>query len=1443
MEGNRMRVRNVCILKVIAVLTVFCTVTPWPLIAAERSAVMSPPIGEESLGRVAPLAPKTVFRDSCALLQTPHRQLLSSTAELALMRRCGEPVPKLAQLVPSTRKPGGPTTMALISNVQVNDASSDTRADQTTQSETTIVKDPVTGNLIVGWNDSGDFTGVAGNSFTGWGVSSNGGATWTDMGPLPPLTPNDWSLGDPSLAVHHASGSVYFATLACSAAFCNLEKLQVAKSTDGGLTWPQRVNPVVPAPGEVFDLHSIPLRFQPNGNGAYDVNSFAPPFDTDLGTNLGLSDDSFVEQPLGFTFPFHGVNYTSVFVGSNGYVTFGGGDTNFIESVGAFVNGLPRIAALWDDLNPGVRGGVFFKTLTSPNRAVITWSEVPEFFDFGTNTVQVTLFESGEITMRYNGITLEDALVGIGPGAVDPTQTEIDFSQDLPQTGLVGHIFELFAPGITGIWDKELIAVDNSGGPHDGNVYLVATDFFDGQIKFVRSTDGGVTWSAPIVLNSGHAGCDTGAYPVVASDGTIYVAWQDFGCINSQPGIEVTKSTDGGLTWTPFTTVSLAPFTQDNGDTAFCGRPALNGRIRITNFPAVGTNPTNGNEVYVTWNASPSGVDDADVFFSRSTDGGVTWSTPVRLNDDTTTSDQFMPALDVANDGTILIAWYDRREDVVNFNMRRWGGMSFDGGVSFTSNFPIGDALFPPAVNFDPNVSFCYMGDYDWITHDPASNFHLVWGDNRNTIEAPHTPGRHDPDIFYATFPTTGPGAILAFANAAFDDTGDGDGDGDNEPEPGETAEVTVTLRNLGTAAATGINATLSTTTPGVTVTQAQATYPDIPANGGTADNTTPFTVSIDLTVFLGTRAEFMLNVTTTTAGTFSLPFTVRLGIPPIIGFLYINDDGNPNTVSGFRVGADGTLIPLPGSPFPTGGTGNFGGFFAAPRIRAALERDFLYATNSSSGDISGFAIAADGTLTPVPGSPFPTGLFDPEGIAMNPASTCLFVGAVGQTGLTAFRINNDGSLSLVETESIPDAVDDLRVTPDGSLLVISLPGFDQIGVFAIDATCALTPVPGSPFPARSQIGIITGLEFNAAGDRLFGGIANFDSTVVSDFDFAGENPSHCSGSPVSYLGQGDNSNVVLLNPTNDKLFVTNQFSSSVSVLDVHPDCGVIPIAGSPFPVPGADFPTGVAMNPVGTLLFVAGGINAVYAYNVALDGSLTEVPESPFPTGASGFPFSLVFVGPSLPPCSQCQIEAGLIAGTDQGGPGSPITIPVEVRNAPNAVDALGFELRYDPSKLLFTGCDFTGTLLETWNQKDCSMPVSDIVRVGAFTTGTPIAAGQTGLIVKVRFEVLTCEEGEQFALPLQHFVDDVATWDTCNGCFTCGCPCDGDVDENNQVTPGDALIIFQCFLEIRECNPCEQDHGDITQDARLTPGDALCDFRQFLELPPTEDCVCFLE
>ena len=62
--------------------------------------------------------------------------------------------------------------------------------------------------------------------------------------------------------------------------------------------------------------------------------------------------------------------------------------------------------------------------------------------------------------------------------------------------------------------------------------------------------------------------------------------------------------------------------------------------------------------------------------------------------------------------------------------------------------------------------------------------------------------------------------------------------------------------------------------------------------------------------------------------------------------FVYTNNDRSPNTISALSAASSGTLNPIPGSPFATGGNGAGGGFFASPRITTAVVKDFLFAAN-----------------------------------------------------------------------------------------------------------------------------------------------------------------------------------------------------------------------------------------------------------------------------------------------------------------------------------------------------------------------------------------------------------------------------------------------------------------------------------------------------------------
>jgi hypothetical protein len=313
--------------------------------------------------------------------------------------------------------------------------------------------------------------------------------------------------------------------------------------------------------------------------------------------------------------------------------------------------------------------------------------------------------------------------------------------------------------------DKELIAADNTGGRFEGYVYMAWTEFdtSGSHVLFTRSTDGAQTFSTPIVLSDGRNGVQ-GATPAVGPNGEVYVLWLSFG---RSAELKIRKSLDGGVTFEPEKIV--APFTvsSDSAASRNCNRRALKGDIRYLEIPSMAVDqshsPTRGT-VYVTYSSDPdgtSGPDVADVYLVRSTDGGDTWSAPLRVNDDRTQTDQFQPAVAVAGNGTVGLMFYDRRLDLENLNIDVFIARSSDGGQTFEPNLRVTHRSFPvPPIgtngrNFDSLRSICYMGDYNQIAADNEA-FYLVWGDNRMTLFTDRFPvpnGRPDPNVFFAKIP------------------------------------------------------------------------------------------------------------------------------------------------------------------------------------------------------------------------------------------------------------------------------------------------------------------------------------------------------------------------------------------------------------------------------------------------------------------------------------------------------------------------------------------------------------------------------------------------------------------------------------------------------------------------------------------------------------------
>jgi hypothetical protein len=180
------------------------------------------------------------------------------------------------------------------------------------------------------------------------------------------------------------------------------------------------------------DLDNLSLSFTPNGSVDFYEGCTESidelPTDPAGGTTIYLSDDDYERISLtgGATVSLYGVGYSSFYVGSNGYVTFTGGDTDYTESLEDHFE-TPRIAALYDDLNPSSGGSVSWKQLD--DRAVVTFENVPEYYSDGSNTFQIEMFFDGDIRISYLGVSITDGLAGLSEGeGFDPDYYPSDLS-------------------------------------------------------------------------------------------------------------------------------------------------------------------------------------------------------------------------------------------------------------------------------------------------------------------------------------------------------------------------------------------------------------------------------------------------------------------------------------------------------------------------------------------------------------------------------------------------------------------------------------------------------------------------------------------------------------------------------------------------------------------------------------------------------------------------------------------------------------------------------------------------------------------------------------------------------------------------------------------------------------------------------------------------------
>jgi hypothetical protein len=265
--------------------------------------------------------------------------------------------------------------------------------------------------------------------------------------------------------------------------------------------------------------------------------------------------------------------------------------------------------------------------------------------------------------------------------------------------------------------------IDKSGGPGDGYIYAYWTQNFSicSPGFFTRSANRAASFEACIEID----GSPQWGTLATGPSSELYVIGTDFS------GYLVGKSSTAADSTFPVMWDTVVAVSLDGGPSFFGGNGSPNpgglmGQAWIGVDHSDGS--TRGN-VYALCSVQPfSGSDPLDVMFTRSTNGGKTWSAPVRVNDDPGQSEwQWFGTMSVAPDGRIDVVWLDTRDNPGTVLSSLYYSSSTDAGVTWSVNERLSD-------EFDPHVGWPQqdkMGDY-FDMYSDSTGAHLAWAGTFN---------------------------------------------------------------------------------------------------------------------------------------------------------------------------------------------------------------------------------------------------------------------------------------------------------------------------------------------------------------------------------------------------------------------------------------------------------------------------------------------------------------------------------------------------------------------------------------------------------------------------------------------------------------------------------------------------------------------------------------
>ena len=256
------------------------------------------------------------------------------------------------------------------------------------------------------------------------------------------------------------------------------------------------------------------------------------------------------------------------------------------------------------------------------------------------------------------------------------------------------------------------------------------------RIAVSHSSNSGNTWTTTVVdATQKYPAVDQWSDLSIGKDGTVYVTWQRCtangsagDCGGTIASMMFSKSTNGGATWSTPVVIGKARLVPDGCQCAFYGS-LPNTAEPVSNIPAIGIDNSAGlhaRNLYAAmynWTGTTMKVQ-----VVTSTNGGTTWSKPVVAS--AAVRDQFFPWLSVGPTGTVGVSWLDRRNDPANISYQAFAALSLTGGATFTQSHLISTAVSNP--NND-GFGGTFMGDYTgnaWA----GNTLFVSWMDSRGAV-------------------------------------------------------------------------------------------------------------------------------------------------------------------------------------------------------------------------------------------------------------------------------------------------------------------------------------------------------------------------------------------------------------------------------------------------------------------------------------------------------------------------------------------------------------------------------------------------------------------------------------------------------------------------------------------------------------------------------------